>query len=354
MYNLRNRSFLKEVDFSRDELLHLLRLADALKIAKYAGNEVRRLVGKEIALIFEKTSTRTRCAFEVAAFDQGAHVTYLDPTGSQMGHKESIADTAQVLGRMFDAIEYRGSRPGRASRSSPRFAGVPVYNGLTDEWHPDPDAGRLPDDAGASEPAVRPDQLRVHGRRPLQHGPLAAGHGARSSARTCASWCRAELGPPDDVVEMAHDLAADSGARITITDDVAAGVEGVDFVHTDVWVSMGEPKEVWAERAELLRPYQVNAEMLAATGNPKVKFMHCLPAFHDSETVVGKRDDRGHGDVERARGHRRGLPLAGQHRLRPGREPAAHDQGGPRRHARHERALGSSAGGGGPRGQRPA
>jgi ornithine carbamoyltransferase len=286
VYNLRNRSFLKEVDFSRDELLHLLRLADALKIAKYAGNEVRRLVGKEIALIFEKTSTRTRCAFEVAAFDQGAHVTYLDPTGSQMGHKESTADTAQVLGRMFDGIEYRGSAQGSVEELA-RFAGVPVYNGLTDEWHP---TQMLADFMTMRERANRPaDQITYafvgDGRFNMGRSLLVTGAILGSDVRIVVP---AELGPPDDVVEMAHDLAADSGARITITDDVAAGVDGVDFVHTDVWVSMGESKEVWAERASLLRPYQVNGDMLAATNNPKVKFMHCLPAFHDSETVVGK------------------------------------------------------------------
>jgi ornithine carbamoyltransferase len=286
VYNLRNRSFLKEVDFSRDELLHLLRLADALKIAKYAGNEVRRLVGKEIALIFEKASTRTRCAFEVAAFDQGAHVTYLDPTGSQMGHKESTADTAQVLGRMFDGIEYRGSAQDSVEELA-RFAGVPVYNGLTAEWHP---TQMLADFMTMQERANRPaDQIAYafvgDGRFNMGRSLLVTGAILGSDVRIVVP---AELGPPDDVVEMAHDLAADSGARITITDDVAAGVDGVDFVHTDVWVSMGEPKEVWAERTSLLRPYQVNGEMLAATNNPKVKFMHCLPAFHDSETVVGK------------------------------------------------------------------
>ena len=286
MYNLRNRSFLKEVDFSRDELLHLLRLADALKIAKYAGNEVRRLAGKDIALIFEKTSTRTRCAFEVAAFDQGAHVTYLDPTGSQMGHKESTADTAQVLGRMFDGIEYRGSAQANVEELA-RFAGVPVYNGLTDEWHP---TQMLADFMTMQERASRPpDQIAYafvgDGRFNMGRSLLVTGAILGSDVRIVVP---AELGPPDDVVEMAHKLAADSGATITITDDVTAGVDGVDFVHTDVWVSMGEPKEVWTERASLLRPYQVNGDMLAATNNPKVKFMHCLPAFHNSETVIGK------------------------------------------------------------------
>jgi ornithine carbamoyltransferase len=286
MYNLRNRSFLKEIDFNRDELLHLLALAQALKTAKYAGNEVPRLAGKEIALLFEKNSTRTRCAFEVAAFDQGAHVTYLDPTGSQMGHKESTADTAQVLGRMFDAIEYRGAGQENVEELA-RFAGVPVYNGLTDEWHPT---------------QMLADFLTMHERTNGAYDEIAyafVGDGRFNMGRSLlitgaimGSDVRLvtpeQLRPPGDVVALAHELAAASGARITITDDVAAGVEGVDFVHTDVWVSMGEPKEVWAERTKLLAPYQVNAELLAATKNPKVKFMHCLPAFHDAETTVGR------------------------------------------------------------------
>jgi len=286
MYNLRNRSFLKEIDFSRDELLHLLRLAEALKAAKYAGNETPRLAGKEIALIFEKSSTRTRCAFEVAAFDQGAHVTYLDPTGSQMGHKESIADTAQVLGRMYDAIEYRGSGQENVEELS-RFAGVPVYNGLTNEWHP---TQMLADFLTMGERLRRPyDEIAYafvgDGRFNMGRSLLVTGAILGSDVRLVTP---PELAPPDDVVRMANDLAADSGARVTITDDVEAGVQGVDFVHTDVWVSMGEPKEVWAERAEVLKPYQVNEKLIAATGNPNVKFMHCLPAFHDALTTVGR------------------------------------------------------------------
>ena len=286
MYNLRNRSFLKEIDFSRDELLHLLRLSEALKIAKYAGNEVKRLSGKEIALIFEKSSTRTRCAFEVAAFDQGAHVTYLDPTGSQMGHKESIADTGQVLGRMFDAIEYRGSGQEKVEELA-KFAGVPVYNGLTNEWHP---TQMLADFLTMHERTSKPYEEIAYafvgdGRFNMGRSLLITGAILGSDVRLVVPE---ELSPPDDVVAMAHDLAAASGARITITEDVAAGVDGVDFVHTDVWVSMGESKDVWSERAALLTPYQVNTELLAATANPKVKFMHCLPAFHDAETAVGR------------------------------------------------------------------
>jgi ornithine carbamoyltransferase len=284
MYNLRNRSFLKELDFSRDELLHLLELSEALKVAKYAGDEAPQLAGKEIALIFEKTSTRTRCAFEVAAFDQGAHVTYLDPTGSQMGHKESIADTAAVLGRMFDGIEYRGSAQANIEELD-RHAGVPVYNGLTDEWHP---TQMLADFLTMREHSHRPpDEIAYtfvgDGRFNMGRSLLITGAILGSDVRIVTPE---ELRPPADVIEQAEALAADSGARITISDDIAA-VEGSDFVHTDVWVSMGEPKEVWAERAKLLEPYQVNVALLERTGNAKVEFMHCLPAFHDANTEVG-------------------------------------------------------------------
>jgi ornithine carbamoyltransferase len=300
MYNLRNRSFLKEIDFSRDELLHLLALAQALKTAKYAGNEMPRLTGKEIALIFEKSSTRTRCAFEVAAFDQGAHVTYLDPTGSQMGHKESIADTAQVLGRMFDAIEYRGSGQENVEELA-RHAGVPVYNGLTEQWHP---TQMLADFLTMHERSAKPyDEIAYafvgDGRFNMGRSLLITGAIMGSDVRLVTP---AELRPPEDVVALAHDLAAASGARITITDDVAAGVDGADFVHTDVWVSMGEPKEAWTERAKLLAAFQVNAELLAATNNPKVKFMHCLPAFHNAETTVGR-------DIAAATGMTNGLEV---------------------------------------------
>jgi ornithine carbamoyltransferase len=285
MYNLRNRSFLKEIDFSRDELLHLLALSQALKTAKYAGNEVERLSGKEIALIFEKSSTRTRCAFEVAAFDQGAHVTYLDPTGSQMGHKESIADTAQVLGRMFDAIEYRGSGQENVEELA-KHAGVPVYNGLTNEWHP---TQMLADFLTMHERTHKPyDDISYafvgDGRFNMGRSLLITGAILGSDVRLITP---AELGPPQDVVDLAHQLAATSGARITLSDDVGR-VDGVDFVHTDVWVSMGESKDVWADRTRLLAPFQVNEALLAATNNPKVKFMHCLPAFHDAGTTVGR------------------------------------------------------------------
>jgi ornithine carbamoyltransferase len=286
MFNLRNRSFLKEIDFEPRELRFLLQLSEALKMAKYAGTEAKRLEGKEIALIFEKTSTRTRSAFEVAAFDQGAHVTYLDPSGSQLGHKESVADTAQVLGRMYDAIEFRGNSQVDVEELSDN-AGVPVYNGLTDEWHP---TQMLADFLTMHEATGKPyDALSYAfvgdchfnmGRSLLVMGALM-GADVRLAGPT-------ELQPPGDVVAIAQDIATRTGARITLTEDAGTAVSGVDFVHTDVWVSMGEPKDVWHDRVRLLAPYQVNASLLEKTGNPKVKFMHCLPAFHDPNTTVGR------------------------------------------------------------------
>lgn len=287
MYNLRNRSFLKEIDFTTQEMDHLLRLSESLKQAKYAGTEVRRLEGKEIALIFEKTSTRTRCAFEVAAFDQGAHVTYLDPSGSQMGHKESVADTARVLGRMFDAIEFRGAAHAAVEELA-QHAGVPVYNGLTDEWHP---TQMLADFLTMSERSRKPHDAISYcfmgdGRSNMGRSLLVMGAIMGSDVRICSP---AALQPPDDVRAIARERAERSGARLLITDDPGGALPGVDFVHTDVWVSMGEPKDVWAERVELLRPYQVNAAALALTANRRVRFMHCLPAFHDDKTVVGRQ-----------------------------------------------------------------
>ena len=286
MYNLRNRSFVKEVDFEPEELRHLLKLSEALKIAKYAGNEVRRLEGKEIALIFEKTSTRTRSAFEVAAFDQGAHVTYLDPSGSQLGHKESVADTARVLGRMYDAIEFRGSAQDDVEELAP-FAGVPVYNGLTNEWHP---TQMLADFLTMHEASGKPYDALTYAfvgdcRYNMGRSLLVMGALMGADVRLAGP---ASLAPPDDVVEQANEIAQRTGAQVTITEDVDAAVSGADFVHTDVWVSMGESKDVWEERVSLLRSYQVNTELLAKTGNPRAKFMHCLPAFHDPNTTVGR------------------------------------------------------------------
>ena len=286
MFSLRNRSFLKEIDFEPRELRHLLQLAEALKIAKYAGTEARRLEGKEIALIFEKTSTRTRSAFEVAAFDQGAHVTYLDPSGSQLGHKESVADTARVLGRMYDAIEFRGNRQSDVETLA-EYAGVPVYNGLTDEWHP---TQMLADFLTMHEASGKPYDALTYAfvgdcRYNMGRSLLVMGALSGADVRLAGP---AALAPPDDVVAIARDIAGTTGAQVTVTEDVAEAVSGADFVHTDVWVSMGEAKDVWDERVSLLTPYQVNAALLEKSGNPRVKFMHCLPAFHDPNTVVGR------------------------------------------------------------------
>ena len=285
MFNLRNRSFLKEIDFEPIELRFLLELSQALKLAKYARTEEKHLEGKQVALIFEKTSTRTRAAFEVACHDQGAHVTYLDPSGSQLGHKESIADTAAVLGRMFDGIEFRGNAQAEVEELA-RHAGVPVYNGLTNEWHP---TQMLADFLTMIEWTHKPaDELTYAfiGDRRFNMGRslLVMGALMGSDVRLIGP---ADLKPPDDVVATAHEIAGRTGARITITEDPAAGVSDADFIHTDVWVSMGESHDVWAERVKVLTPYQVNRALLEASGNPKVRFMHCLPAFHDANTVVG-------------------------------------------------------------------
>src|SRR6516164_4953988 len=265
-FNLKNRSFLKEIDFSPAELRYLLRLSEALKIAKYAGTEAQRLPGKEIALIFEKTSTRTRSAFEVGAYDQGAHVTYLDPSGSQLGHKESIADTAAVLGRMSDAIEFRGNEQAEVEALA-KHARVPVYNGLTNEWHP---TQMLADFLTMSESSGKPyDQITYAfcgdcrfnmGRSLLVMGALMG-----SDVRLAGP---AELHPPKDVADTAHEIAGRTGARITITEDPDQAVAGVDFIHTDVWVSMGEAKDVWTDRVQILTPYQVNADLMRKAHNP--------------------------------------------------------------------------------------
>jgi ornithine carbamoyltransferase len=285
-FNLRNRSFVKEVDFTPQEWRFLLDLAAELKIAKYAGSERPRLERKNIALIFEKTSTRTRCAFEVAAFDQGARVTYLDPTGSQIGHKESMEDTARVLGRMYDGIEYRGSSQDNVETLA-RYAGVPVWNGLTDEWHP---TQTLCDMLTMREHSAKHDEeisfaYLGDAHNNVGNSLLVAGAMMGMDVRIVAPR---SVWNSDAVIKQAAEIAAETGARITHTEDVGEGVDGVDFVYTDVWVSMGEPKEVWEERIQLLRPYQVNSRLLRMTGNPKVKFMHCLPGFHDRHTKVGE------------------------------------------------------------------
>jgi len=285
-FNLRNRSLLTVQEYTPREFRYLLDLARDLKRAKYAGTEQKHLAGKEICLIFEKSSTRTRCAFEVACYDQGAHVTYLDPTGSQIGHKESFKDTARVLGRMYDAIEYRGKSQ-KGVEQLAEYAGVPVFNGLTDEYHP---TQMLADVMTMREHSDRPlSEIKYaffgDTRNNMGHSLMIVGCLLGMDVRICGPKA---LWPSEEYVNIATQLQAQSGARLTITDDAREAVRGVDFVHTDVWVSMGEPKEVWKERIELLHPYQVTTDLINASGNPQVKFMHCLPAFHDEETVVGK------------------------------------------------------------------
>jgi ornithine carbamoyltransferase len=285
--NLRNRHFLKELDFTADEWKFLLRLAAELKQAKHSGTEQPRLRGRNIALVFEKTSTRTRCSFEVAAHDQGAHVTYLDPEGSQLGHKESVEDTARVLGRFFDGIEYRGYAQDNVEMLA-EMAGVPVWNGLTDQWHP---TQTLCDMLTMREHSRKPDvdiafAYCGNARSNMGNSLLVTGALMGMDVRVVAPksmWC------DDEVVTVARDLADSTGARLTITEDVTEGVQGADFLYTDVWVSMGEPKQEWDRRIPLLRDYQVNMDLVEATGNPDTRVMHCLPAFHDRRTKVGQQ-----------------------------------------------------------------
>ena len=284
MIQLKGRSFLKLLDFTADEILGLIDLAATLKADKKCGREVQTLRGKNIVLLFEKDSTRTRCSLEVAAYDQGAHVTYLGPTGSQMGKKESIKDSARVLGRIYDGIEYRGYGQ-EVVETLARYAGVPVWNGLTTEFHP-------------TQMLADMLTMREHSDKPFEQIRFAylgdAGNNTANSLMVVAAKlgmdfravCPSACAPSPELVATCREVAAESGARITVTDDVKSGVAGCDFLYTDVWVSMGEPDEVWADRIRLLRPYQVNREVMEATGNPKVKFMHCLPAFHDEETRV--------------------------------------------------------------------
>jgi len=286
-FNLRNRNLLTVQDYTQREFQYLLDLARDLKRAKYAKTEQKHLDGKEIVLIFEKTSTRTRCAFEVACYDQGAHVTYLDPAGSQIGHKESFKDTARVLGRMYDAIEYRGAAQSGVMQLA-EYAGVPVFNGLTDEYHP---TQMLADVMTMREHCDRPVHEIKYAyfgdtRSNMGHSLMIVGCLMGMDVRICGPKT---LWPTDTYMKTARELAQRYGARLTVTDDVNAAVDGVDFVHTDVWVSMGEPKEVWKERIALLKPYQVDRALMKAAGNPRVKFMHCLPAFHDEETTLGKQ-----------------------------------------------------------------
>jgi ornithine carbamoyltransferase len=283
---LYGRNFLKEADFTTEELGLLLSLSASLKAEKRAGTEEPRLRGREIALVFEKTSTRTRSSFEVAAYDQGAHTTYLDPTGSQLGHKESIADTARVLGRLYDAIEYRGAAHSDIEELA-AHAGVPVYNGLTDDWHP---TQMLADFLTMHEASGKPyDEIAYcylgDARNNTGRSLLVMGAIMGADVRICGPK---ELWPPEDVQELARERAGASGARITLTDDLDDALAGADFVYTDVWVSLGEPKEVWDERVRLLLPYQVNRAAMERTGTPEARFMHCLPAYHDKKTIVGR------------------------------------------------------------------
>lgn len=285
-FNTHNRSLLSLMHHSERELRYLLDLSRDLKRAKYTGTERQHLKGKNIALIFEKTSTRTRCAFEVAAYDQGANVTYIDPNSSQIGHKESMKDTARVLGRMYDAIEYRGFKQEIVEELA-RYAGVPVFNGLTDEYHP-------------TQMIADVMTMREHSDKPLQQISYAYLGDARNNMGNSLLLIGAKLGmdvriaapralwPSAEHVAACEAFAKASGARLTLTEDPRAAVQGVDFVHTDVWVSMGERLEAWAERIQLLLPYQVNPQLMQATGNPRCKFMHCLPAFHNCETKIGK------------------------------------------------------------------
>ncbi|MBN2857584.1 MAG: ornithine carbamoyltransferase [Candidatus Delongbacteria bacterium] len=285
-FNLRNRHFLKELDFTKEELVFLLKLSKDLKAAKYAGYEQQKLTGKNIALIFEKASTRTRCAFEVAAYDQGAHVTYLGPTGSQMGLKETIKDTARVLGRMYDGIEYRGFGQEIVEELA-AYAGVPVWNGLTNEWHP-------------TQMMADVMTMTEHCSKPLEEISYAYVGDARFNMGRSLLVIGAILGmdvrigapkgllPDAELIKTCKKIAKESGARVTITENAEEAVKGVDFIHTDVWVSMGEPNEVWEQRIKLLKPYQVNPALMKKSKNPNVKFMHCLPSFHNADTILGK------------------------------------------------------------------
>ncbi|HZG05016.1 MAG TPA: ornithine carbamoyltransferase [Streptomyces sp.] len=291
--DLTGRHFLKELDFTPEEFRHLIGLAAELKAARRAGTEEQRLRGRNIALIFEKTSTRTRCAFEVAAAHQGAHTTYLDPAGSQIGHKESVRDTARVLGRMYDAIEYRGSGQEIVEELA-AHAGVPVYNGLTDQWHP---TQMLADVLTMTEHSDKPLTEISYAylgdaRNNMGNSYLVTGALLGMDVRIAAPR---SLWPEEDVIAAARSLAGTTGARVTLTEEVGEGVRGADFVATDVWVSMGEPKEVWDERIALLKPYAVTMDVLRATGNPDVRFLHCLPAFHDLGTAVGREIHQRHG-----------------------------------------------------------
>lgn len=285
-FNLKNRHFLKELDFTPQELQFLLKLSADLKTAKYAGYEEQRLKGKNIVLIFEKASTRTRCAFEVAAYDQGAHVTYLEPSGSQLGSKESLKDTARVLGHMYDGIEYRGFGQERVELLA-KYAGVPVWNGLTNEFHPTQILADLQTMMENTDKPLRQVKLAYLGDARFNMGNSLL-IGAAKMGMDFRVVAPKSVQPSAQLVQTAMEIAKETGAKITLTEDLDSGVKGCDFIETDVWVSMGEAADVWAERIELLKPYQVNAAVMEKTGNPQVKFLHCLPALHNRETKVGE------------------------------------------------------------------
>ncbi|HID51564.1 MAG TPA: ornithine carbamoyltransferase [Anaerolineae bacterium] len=285
-FNLRNRSFVKLLDFTPQEIKFLLKLAADLKAAKYGGYEQQRLKGKNVVLIFEKSSTRTRTAFEVSAYDQGANVTYLGPSGSHIGHKETMKDTARVLGRSYDGIEYRGFAQATVETLA-QYAGVPVWNGLTNEFHPTQilaDVLTMMEHSYKDLPQIAYTYLG-DARNNMGNSLMVGGCKLGMDVRLCAPE---HLWPEEHLIAQCREIAAETGARLTLTADVSEGVAGADFLYTDVWVSMGEPDSVWAERVKLLKPYQVNARTMEMTGNPHVKFMHCLPAFHNTDTVVGK------------------------------------------------------------------
>ena len=284
--NLKNKSFLKLLDFSPKEIRYLIDLSKKLKVEKKKGREEKKLIGKNIALIFEKTSTRTRCAFEVAAFDQGANVTYLGPTGSQIGHKESMKDTARVLGRMYDGIEYRGFGQ-KIVEELAEFSGVPVWNGLTDEFHPTQVLADLLTMEEHSKKRLNKISFCFLGdaRNNMGNSLMVGAAKMGMDVRLCAPK---ENWPDENLVEVCKSIAKKTGAKITLTDKVAEGAKGVDFLYTDVWLSLGESAEKWEERIKLMKPYQINMNVIKLTKNSKVKFLHCLPAFHNRETKVGE------------------------------------------------------------------
>jgi ornithine carbamoyltransferase len=284
--NFKNRSFLKLLDFTPKEIRYLLDLSKKLKDDKRKGKEKKKLKGKNIALIFEKTSTRTRCAFEVASFDQGATVTYLGPSGSQIGHKESMKDTARVLGRMYDGIEYRGFGQ-KIVEELAEFSGVPVWNGLTDEFHPTQVLADLLTMEEHSKKKLNKISYCYLGdaRNNMGNSLMVGGAKMGMDVRLCAPK---ENWPEEDLVKKCKAIAKETGAKITLTEKVEDGVKGVDFLYTDVWLSLGEAAEKWEERIKLMKPYQVNMNVIKLAGNPKVKFLHCLPSFHNRETKVGE------------------------------------------------------------------